>query len=81
MSNISEYKINALPSKTWYWLNLNDTKVAWDSELLLAVLQQMDMLMHFMMHRVMIMQISVHRLRQAQVKQQMFYLQQIILSL
>ena len=32
MSNISEYKINALPSKTWYWLNLNDTKVAWDSE-------------------------------------------------
>ena len=26
MSNISELKINALPSKTWYWLNLNDTK-------------------------------------------------------
>ena len=31
MSNISELKINALPSKTWYWLNLNDTRVAWDS--------------------------------------------------
>lgn len=34
MSNINEYKINALPSKTWYWLNLNDTKVAWDSNVL-----------------------------------------------
>lgn len=32
MSNISELKINALPSKTWYWLNLNDTRVAWDSK-------------------------------------------------
>ena len=32
MSNISEYKINTLPSKTWYWLNLNDTRVKWDSE-------------------------------------------------
>lgn len=31
MSNVSELKINALPSKTWYWLNLNDTRVAWDS--------------------------------------------------
>lgn len=32
MSNMSEYKINALPAKTWYWLNLNDAKLTWDSE-------------------------------------------------
>lgn len=81
MSNISEYKINALPSKTWYWLNLNDTKVAWDSEVTPCSITTDGYVDAFMMHRVMIMQISVHRLRQAQVKQQMFYLQQIILSL
>ena len=26
-------KINPLPSKTWYWLHLNDTKFSWNPEL------------------------------------------------
>ena len=25
-------KINPLPSKTWYWLHLNDTTVKWNGD-------------------------------------------------
>lgn len=25
--------INKLPSKTWYWLHMNDTKVSWNPEI------------------------------------------------
>lgn len=32
MSNNNEYSINALPSKTWYWLNMNDTRLSWNSK-------------------------------------------------
>ena len=29
MEKQNSMKINQLPSKTWYWLGLNDTKVKW----------------------------------------------------
>ena len=29
MEEQNSMKINQLPSKTWYWLGLNDTKVKW----------------------------------------------------
>ena len=29
---MTEMTINKLPSKTWYWLKVNDTKLPWDSE-------------------------------------------------
>ena len=25
--------INKLPSKTWYWLHMNDTKVSWNPDI------------------------------------------------
>ena len=27
-----ERKINSLPSKTWYWLNLNEAVLTWNAE-------------------------------------------------
>ena len=32
MEEQNSMKINQLPSKTWYWLDLNDTKVKWTAE-------------------------------------------------
>ena len=29
---MTEMTINKLPSKTWYWLNVNETKLPWDKE-------------------------------------------------
>ena len=31
--NNNEYRINALPAKTWYQLNMNDTRLLWDDNL------------------------------------------------
>ena len=29
---MTEMTINKLPSKTWYWLHVNETKLPWDKE-------------------------------------------------
>ena len=29
---MTEMTINKLPSKTWYWLKVNETKLPWDFE-------------------------------------------------
>jgi len=33
MEQMKEMNINALPSKTWHWLNLNETALLWNTEL------------------------------------------------
>ena len=32
MEELKEISINQLPSKTWHWLKVNDTKIRWGEE-------------------------------------------------